>query len=145
MTKNTRRYPQQQKFQKFQRPYKTETPEKKNVYTLSIMKILAQMDEKFDPKHSKLIVCNENLKNENLGKKIYCEIFVMDPKMHKDKRCIGLIDSGADLSIIQQSYLKRLQREDKDNTFDTSSYQLTSYSNNTIKILRGGRQFSAFA
>ena len=101
------------------------------------MKILAQMDEKFDPKHSKLIVCNENLKNENLGKKIYCEIFVMDPKMHKDKRCIGLIDSGADLSIIQQSYLKRLQREDKDNTFDTSSYQLTSYSNNTIRILRG--------
>ena len=83
----------------------------------------------------KLVV--QNLDND-IGYKLYLPINVSF--LHSPfARMGGLLDTGADISIIQSSYFFKLFKEiDKDKllqSLDKSSFTLTSYTEHTIKVL----------
>ena len=82
----------------------------------------------------KLFVINETPPIE-IGKKIYIEFNVHKKK--SVKRLVAFLDSGADLSIIQESYLKRMfnSKELKDLDYKEQNFDLTSFSNDAISLI----------
>lgn len=82
--------------------------------------------------NAQLFILNESESGGTIGKKIFCETF-----LHTNsgiKRLIMFLDSGADLSICQESYLNKiLSREEIDlHKKSDNSLELTSYSNTKI-------------
>ena len=96
--------------------------------------------DRIEPRNIKaskaLILINEPI-TERIGKKIYCLAF-----LYKEKTCqriISFLDSGADVSLIKENYLKKIFSNGEIDRckVSTQNYDLKSFSNNRIEILYG--------
>lgn len=104
-----------------------------SICSLSIMNIISRKIEK-KTDSPKLFLINENCFPEDIGKKIYCEFFIRKNK--SIKRMVAFLDSGADISIIQESYIAKIFNKQEMNTLNITPQDcnVTSFSNNFIKI-----------
>ena len=71
---------------------------------------------------------------EDIGKKIYCSIYVF--RMKSCQPVSAFLDSGSDISLIQLPYLKDLlpSTEIEQGMINKINYELTSFSNTQIEI-----------
>ena len=83
---------------------------------------------------AKLFVVNEKCFPEDIGRKIYVQFFIRKDKAIK--RMIAFLDSGADISICQESYIMNIfnKNELKKLNITPQNCDVMSFSNNSIKV-----------
>lgn len=81
-----------------------------------------------------LFVIRDDDNHSEIGSKIYCQLYLY--RKLQATRLIGFLDSGSDLSIIQESYLKKIlsQEEIAESRNTNNAYDLTSFSNTKIQL-----------
>ena len=98
------------------------------------MEIISSKLAHNNDKKPKLFIINEKAQTADIGNKIYCKIFIH--KMKSYKRIIAFLDSGADISVCQESYFKKLfnNKEINDLNATQQNTDLTSFSNHKILL-----------
>ena len=100
---------------------------------MKICNLITEYQQTIENK-ANLYVVTDTDSTSQLGMKIYCQIFLH--KRLEIKRLFGFLDSGADLSICQESYLLKLFSAYEIAKFPKKklNYELTSYSNDKISL-----------
>ena len=109
-----------------------------NVSVISISQLITDKIDSPEMKNKKgLFIINETESDQNVGQKIYIKIFVF--RRQACQSITGFLDSGADVSLIQESFVKKLLNNDEIEKYRDPNiqYDLTSFSNDKIAIKYG--------
>ena len=110
------------------------------IYALSVLNIISSKLNAKNLKDKQLLVLNEGTRDPNLehiGKKVYFPLYVHQDKNTDSTRTILFLDSGSDINLVQEHYLKRLLSPRLiDRLKQPSNIEnLVSFSNNVINVL----------
>ena len=79
-----------------------------------------------------LFLINDDSSNQAIGSKIFCQLYMY--KKLQAHRLVAFLDSGSDLSIIQESFLNKLMSHEEIQEICKyeNKYDITSFSNDKI-------------
>lgn len=102
------------------------------INTLSILNLLQSKGLQ----KNKIIQFPQMNSSKKVGRKTFAKLYFTDPNLKNNLECTVLIDQGADASIINYEYLKKITcNENKLSIIPTNVVSIAGFTNHTLKVI----------